>query len=138
MKWNIFGKKDNSLLIDLSKYMDIVNNELLGSELILVDNNEMIYIYKKECEIPQFRMYFTQYYFRQQPDAPLQKLDKEPLLDTYKNASCFFELQLFINSKNVVQLNEFGHLRLFDIINSHADRKAYQLLKYETFLLKSS
>ena len=119
-------------------YLNVSRKELLDKELILVDHNEMIYIYKKECEVSQYGTYFTQYFFRKEPNAPLSKLCKEALLESYRHTSSFLELQVFLNSKNIIQLNNYGHLRLFDIINSHADRKAYQLLKYETFLSKSS
>ena len=60
------------------------------------------------------------------------------MMDNYRYSGCFLNLQLFLNSENVIGLNEYGHYRLFDIINSHTEKRAYQLLKYKTLLSKSS
>lgn len=127
------GKKFN-----VKDYLDLESKDLLKGDLILIDHNEMLYLYKRELEITEFGVYFTQYYFQKSLNDPIQKLSKLQLLETYRYSGCFLNLQLFLNSENILGLNEDRHYRLFDIINSHTEKKAYQLLKYEAFLSKSS
>ncbi len=134
----MFWTKKTAEKITISDYLDIKNQELLNTELKLVDHNDMIYICKKEVEVAQFGIYFTQYYFKKEESDSAIRLTKENLIRNYKNSGFILALKVFLNTYKVIRLNEYGHLCLFDIINSHAEKRAYQLLEYEALHAKSS
>ena len=119
------------LLNSLIAYQGFIKNDsykLSNSDLIPVDNNDKIYIYKRETKLNDHSVYLTQYFFSLSRNGTIVKLTTENLLVKFSREEFFMELKLFLSKGNLIELDEYGHLKLFAIINSRAAHRTYEIL----------
>ena len=114
------------------KIKRVFKNELPESDLVPVDHNDRIHIYKRENRLNDHSTYLTQYFFSLSPTGDKLNLTAKNLLERFSHTEFFMELKLFLSKGNAIELNEYGHLKLFDIINSRSEQRMYELLLRET------